>query len=277
MQYFDGRQLSELITAEGQLDPVRALNIARQVAEALAAAHAAGIIHRDIKSSNILVGEGDKVKVTDFGLATCMASEGKRITQTGAYLGTPEYSSPEQCESTELDGRSDIYSLGVVLYEMLTGRVPFEAATPLKLFDRIVREAPEPISRVQPGLPKELSALVGKMLAKRRDDRPATAEELLSAMRRVRAALGSWKRGPGTGLRRPVSSRGAWQRLVVAAASIVVLGLVAFAAYKLSRNNGQTPNADPAQPVATPLPSPPRPRPWSLRRRARTWAWSFSI
>jgi TolB-like protein/predicted Ser/Thr protein kinase len=257
MQYFDGRQLSDLIAAEGRLEPPRALNIVRQVAEALAAAHAAGIIHRDIKSSNILVSDGDRVKVTDFGLATCIASEGKRITQTGAYLGTPEYSSPEQCEGTELDGRSDIYSLGVVLYEMLTGRVPFEAATPLKLFERIAHEAPEPISRVQPGLPKELSTLVNKMLAKRRDDRPATAEELLSAMRRVRVALGSWKRGPGTGLRRPVGARGFRTQLLAAAAVLVALGLAFAGIYRYAKGPGQAPSAGPTAPVAVPAPKPP--------------------
>jgi|GEM_PF-1087853 len=258
MQYFDGRPLSDLIASEGRLEPLRALNIARQVAEALAAAHAAGIVHRDIKSSNILVGEGDKVKVTDFGLATCVASEGKRITQTGAYLGTPEYSSPEQCEGTELDGRSDMYSLGVVLYEMLTGKVPFEAATPLKLFDRIVHEAPEPLSRVQPGLPRELSSLVGKMLAKSRDERFSTAEELLSAMRRVRVALGSWKRGPGTGLRRPVRLQGRWPRLAAAAGSVLLLAAVGGLIFHLSRSGREQPQVEPVvQPV---LPAPQSPK-----------------
>ncbi len=261
MQYFDGQPLSDLISDEGRIEPARALNVARQVAEALAAAHAAGIIHRDIKSSNILVASDDRVKVADFGLATCIAGEGRRITQTGAYLGTPEYSSPEQCEGAELDGRSDIYSLGVVLYEMLTGRVPFEAPTPLKLFDRIVHEAPEPLSRVQAGLPRELCALVGRMLAKRREDRPATAEELLSAMRRVRVALGSGKRGPGTGLRRPVASRGAGFRLAAAAASILLLGAVAFATYRFTRDGGTTPPTDPGRQAVAPIPVTPSPSP----------------
>ena len=261
MQYFDGQPLSELISDAGRIEPARALNVARQVAEALAAAHAAGIIHRDIKSSNILVASDDRVKVADFGLATCIAGEGRRITQTGAYLGTPEYSSPEQCEGAELDGRSDIYSLGVVLYEMLTGRVPFEAPTPLKLFDRIVHEAPEPLSRVQAGLPRELCALVGRMLAKRREDRPATAEELLSAMRRVRVALGSGKRGPGTGLRRPVASRGAGFRLAAAAASMLLLGAVAFATYRFTHDGGATPPTDPGRQAVAPVPVTPSPSP----------------
>jgi len=270
MQYFDGRPLSELISAEGRLDPPQALEIARQVAEGLVAAHAAGIVHRDIKSSNILVGDGDKVKVTDFGLATCAASEKNRITQTGAYLGTPEYSSPEQCEGAELDGRSDIYSLGVVLYEMLTGRVPFEAATPLKLFERIAHEAPEPISRVQPGLPKELSALVGKMLAKRREDRHAGAEELLSAIRRARAGLGTWRRGAGTASRRPVGTRqlrGAGAQLVAAAAALALLVAAGLGIYFYARGGGKAPAVQPAQPTVpigpqTPVVTPaPRPAP----------------
>ena len=262
MQYFESEPLSDLVEREGKLDPGRAVEITRQVAEALSAAHAAGIIHRDIKSSNILIDAQDRVKVTDFGLATSMSQDRNRITETGAYLGTPAYSSPEQCESGDLDARSDIYSLGVVLYEMLTGSVPFEARTPLKLFDKIVHEQPPAVSRVVPGLPRELTALVNKMLAKKREKRHGSAEELLSALRRVRVALGSWKRDPATGRRRAVSRRGGRVELIAAAAVMLVLLTIGGAI--LWRGGGDddqprrpNPVGDPAPPDArTPTPAP---------------------
>ncbi len=239
MQYIDGEALSEMIAREGHLDPLRALEITAQVTEALGAAHAAGLIHRDIKSSNILISAEGKVKVTDFGLATSMGSDRNRITETGAYLGTPEYSSPEQCEGYELDGRSDIYSLGVVLYEMLSGKVPFEARTPLKLFDKIVHEQPQAVSKIIPGLPREVTGLVEKMLAKARENRHASAEELLSAIRRVRMALGRPKRGAGTGRRRPVSRRGFRRRsrieLLVAGLAAVLLLVAAAGIWDYAR------------------------------------------
>jgi TolB-like protein len=199
------------------------------------------------------------VKVTDFGLATSMASDRSKITETGAYLGTPEYSSPEQCEGYELDGRSDIYSLGVVLYEMLTGNVPFEANTPLKLFDRIVHEEPVSITKAVPGLPREVNQLVGKMLEKDPEKRYASAEQLLSALRRVRVALGSWKRGAGTGRRRPISgrySRGQ-RRGELIAAGVIIAMLIGAAIGIWRPTAGDDEQQGPRPPASrTPTPTP---------------------
>jgi len=183
MQYVDAKPLSKIISEE-ELDHRWSLSVVKQVAEALGHAHEAGIVHRDIKPSNIMVDEKGRARVMDFGLAKQLASD-KKITHTGSYIGTPEYSSPEQCETVELDGRSDIYSLGVVFYEMLAGRVPFSAQTPLKLFEKICYDEPEPISRVAAGVPKEVAKLLGKMMAKEREDRYQDCAELVADIEKI--------------------------------------------------------------------------------------------
>ncbi|OHB77242.1 MAG: hypothetical protein A2Z34_05025 [Planctomycetes bacterium RBG_16_59_8] len=141
-------------------------------------AHEAGIIHRDIKPNNIMIDRQGKVKVMDFGLARSIIRSAS-VTQTGTYLGTPTYSSPEQCESSEIDGRSDIYSLGVVLYEMLSGRVPYEAETPFAIFKKIVDEDPIPLEKLNPTLSPQTIRFVQQMMAKKREDRYQTMAEVI--------------------------------------------------------------------------------------------------
>jgi serine/threonine protein kinase len=229
MQYVDGESLDELIKREGRLKPLKALTIAASIAEALGSAHSSGIVHRDIKSSNVLIRSDGKIKVTDFGLATLMDDSRGRITQTGAYLGTPEYSSPEQCEGGEVDGRSDIYSLGVVLYEMLSGRVPFEARTPLKLFKQIAYELPPAIEELVPSLPNEICNLLEKMLQKKREKRHQDCSGLLADIDRARESLGATKkRGRTKQRRRRGRSRGGTsKRKMLGALALVVILLSA--------------------------------------------------
>jgi TolB-like protein len=163
------------------------LKIAKGVANALAYAHSHGLIHRDIKPENIMLDKEGKVVVMDFGLAKKITSQKEKLTQTGTYIGTPEYSSPEQCETQNLDHRTDIYSLGVVLYEMLTGKLPFSAETPLGLFKKILSETPVPPSNLNPKISKRVESLIMSMLEKEADKRPQSAEEVISEITEILA------------------------------------------------------------------------------------------
>jgi len=176
MEYVEGRDLAAILHDERPLDPRRAARIAEQVADTLAAAHAAGIVHRDIKPGNIMVTPQGQVKVLDFGIARL--SDGVTLTQTASVLGTAPYMSPEQAMGQSADARSDIYSLGCVLYEMLTGKPPFMGDVAAAVLHQHVRVAAKPPSQLNPAVPPALDALVMQMLAKSPDDRPQTAAEV---------------------------------------------------------------------------------------------------
>src|SRR5262249_9258108 len=128
MRYVEGRSLREVLEREGPLPWPRALKIVRQVAEGLAQAHEAGVVHRDLKPANVLVDELDNAFITDFGVARSVTQGG--LTRDGAVVGTPDYLSPEQISGAPLDGRSDVYALGILLFELLSGELPFRAGTP---------------------------------------------------------------------------------------------------------------------------------------------------
>jgi serine/threonine-protein kinase len=176
MELVEGKSLADLLREHEPLEPDRAARIAEQVADTLVAAHAAGIVHRDIKPGNIMVEPGDRVKVLDFGIAR--TADGVTLTQTASVLGTAPYMAPEQAMGNPADARSDIYSLGCVLYEMLTGQPPFMADLPAAVLHQHVRVAPKPPSQRNPAVPPTLDALVMEMLAKRPEDRPQTAAEV---------------------------------------------------------------------------------------------------
>jgi len=187
MEYLRGVDLAVLLVKDFPFTPQRILDILGQVAGALVEAHAQGVIHRDLKPENIMVektrGGRDFVKVLDFGLAQIIAPGTKtqeRLTDTGLICGTPEYMSPEQARGEDLDPRSDIYSLGVILYQMLTGRLPFEAPNPIDIVTRHLQDRPEPPRRVRPDLEisREMEAICLRALQKRRGDRFPTAAAL---------------------------------------------------------------------------------------------------
>lgn len=183
MELLEGKSLREVLAREAPLDTARSVSLMLQISAAVAAAHEAGIIHRDLKPGNIFVVQRKHappiVKVLDFGIAKLATErdgrEVKNITQTGVMIGTPRYMSPEQCDGAELAPASDVYSLGVILYEMLTGTTPFSGPTPLAVALKHSSEKPRPPRELAPAVPQALEALVLRALEKKPENRPADA------------------------------------------------------------------------------------------------------
>jgi eukaryotic-like serine/threonine-protein kinase len=175
MELVTGRTLSEQLTAYGPLDPGEACRIAAEVAGALAVAHGAGLVHRDIKPANIMLTGAGGVKVVDFGIARAQA--GEALTRAGAVLGSPAYMAPEQITGGQVDARTDLYSLGVALYEMLTGTPPFAGDDQFAVLQRHLSEIPTPPSALRPGISGQIDQVVAQLLAKDPGARPQTAED----------------------------------------------------------------------------------------------------
>jgi eukaryotic-like serine/threonine-protein kinase len=189
MEFVTGQTLADVLQGRGALAPGQAVGIASAVASALGHAHRKGIVHRDVKPANVMITPSGAVKVMDFGIARAVDSD--TLTQTAAILGTATYFAPEQARGEPVDSRSDIYALGVVLYEMLTGRPPFVADSPVAVAYLHVREEPTPPSRLKPEIGSGLEAAVLRALAKNRSARYQTAEELVSDLERGRTSRAS--------------------------------------------------------------------------------------
>ncbi len=182
MQLVDGVSLEEKLRRTGPLTVEQVLRIGAQTAEGLAAAHRQGLVHRDIKPANILLENGvERVKITDFGLAR--AVDDASLTQSGVIAGTPQYMSPEQAAGGGVDARSDLFSLGSVLYAMCTGRPPFRGRSALSVLRRVADDEPRPVRELAPGVPDWLEAIIARLHAKRAEDRFASAAEVADLLR----------------------------------------------------------------------------------------------
>jgi CheY-like chemotaxis protein len=185
MEFVEGITLRELLDTRGRLDLAPTLAIATQLAQSLAAAHEQGVIHRDIKPQNLLLDGSGVLKVMDFGIAR-VAGQNTGLTETGMVVGTPAYMAPEQMLGEEVDARADLYAAGVVLYECLTGRLPFHADSAMALIAKHLGEEPTPPDQLNPEIPAPVAALILRLLAKRAEDRPVDARALGEALAGLR-------------------------------------------------------------------------------------------
>jgi len=238
MEHVEGRTLREILDA-GPLAVDEALGYARQAAAALAAAHAAGIVHRDLKPQNLMLTAGGQLKILDFGLAHVASGEAdsaspteERLTAFGTVLGTPGYMSPEQAEGRPIDARTDVFSLGIILYEMLTGKMPFRGTSVAGVLYAIVHHVPEPVARLRPELSRDVTDMLDTMLRKDPQQRFASGEEVLGALSGASAPSGTARHAQA---RAGLARHRAW---VVAIAILLGIGAVAGVLWKKRASDG---------------------------------------
>ncbi len=220
MEFLDEKSLADVLTENAKLTVKQVISIGIQLARALDHAHRRGIVHRDVKPGNILLMEkGQTVKITDFGIARLDSSDDLQKTNAGTILGTPRYMSPEQAAGLAVDGRSDLFSLGVILYELLTGKKAFDSNNVATLVFQIMHKDPTPIRTLSPDVPIGLQRIVAKLLAKRADHRFQTGAELAEAFGRELASIAAQEEEASRN--KFVSLRVKWAALVGSAIAIV--------------------------------------------------------
>jgi hypothetical protein len=267
MPLLEGETLAARLKRDKALPPAEVVRLGREMADGLAAAHAAGLIHRDVKPSNVWLEAGTgRVKLLDFGLVREEGSAGG-LTGEGAILGTPAYMAPEQIDGPDVDGRADLFSLGCVLYHLLTGRAPFPGKTLREVLRATAATEPAPPRSVNAAVPGPLSDLVVSLLAKDRDKRPGSARGVAEALCRMEAempqpeAAATTDEPPPTATRPPRPARErvlaarSWRRLALAAALVLLLGAGALAAW-LAWGGRASPGGEGGE-SAGPPPTPP--------------------
>ena len=231
LEWVDGRPLREILAEEGKLDPERAIHIACSVCEALDYLHANGVVHRDLKPENIMVGLGDRIKLIDFGIAGQSGARRLTFAKLSQVLGTPDYISPEQVKGKRGDGRSDIYALGVMLYEMLTGKTPFQGPSALAIMNDRLLNNPVPPREIDPTIPPEVQEVIYRAIERDPKNRYATAREMAWDLEHLdqvgvtdRAELVNWKKRKSSLLRTVAFYA------MLAMIPVVILGLLFYVA-----------------------------------------------
>lgn len=258
MEFVPGKDLQTLILEEGRIPPDRAIGILRQICQGTQAAHEQGIVHRDLKSQNIIVGARDVVSILDFGLARGSVDE--KLTQEAVVLGTPHYISPEQAMGQPADARSDLYSIGIIAFEMLSGVLPFTADSALGIAMKQISEPVPGNLSLYPEIPQRLREVVHRALAKRREERPTSAAILDAAFARAAG-------GPGTAT--PDDDADAMARAIDAALGVLASSAPTARAHARLRPRDRTVLERPRRPARSGRP-PVRRRPSRCRRRAGT-------
>jgi len=238
MEYVPGQDLRALIRQTGQLTVGKAITIGKEISEGLAEAHKQGIVHRDLKPSNIIIDRAGGARIMDFGIARSMAVKSR--TGAGVMIGTPEYMSPEQVEGKDVDQRSDIYSLGIILYEMLTGRAPFEGDTPFIVGVKQKSETPKNPKLLNPNIPGDLSGVILKCLEKDKADRYPAATDLRAELERVEKGLPTTERTAAE--RRPLTSKEITvkfqpRKLIIPALGVIVIVVAAVIFWPKKESN----------------------------------------
>ena len=252
MEYLDGKSLQEELKEGGPLEIRRVLSLARQTVKGLQAAAEQGIIHRDVKPSNLVLNGDGTLKVTDFGLAKHSVADSD-LTSSTVFIGTADYLSPERASGEAVDMRSDIYSLGATLYELLTGRKPFEGATPLIVITKHLREVVRPPRELRPDLPYPVQFLLLHMMAKRRENRPQNYEVLLSLLERLDEIEPlQVAEAPEPPPSEQVPQARSWGMRVVGGVAVALLAVLFWSA--MSRESASRPDAAPAPGVDAPPP-----------------------
>jgi len=227
MEYISGQDLKGLIRQTGQLTVGKTISIAKQICEGLAEAHNLGVVHRDLKPSNIMIDRGGNARIMDFGIARAIKE--KSITGSGVMIGTPEYMSPEQVEGKEVDQRSDIYSLGIILYEMLTDREPFEGDTPLTVGVKQKSETPKDPKDFNERIPDDFNQLILKCLEKEKENRYQNADELKSELERLEQGLPTAERvEPKKKITasKEITVTIGWKKLLIPAVAVLALSVI---------------------------------------------------
>jgi eukaryotic-like serine/threonine-protein kinase len=256
-EFVDGENLKQLVNREGRLPVDRAVELAVQIARGLSFAHANGYVHRDVKPQNVLLNGDGEAKVTDFGIARSLDVK-HGVTQTGTVLGTSDYIAPEQAQGQRVDEHTDVYSLGIVLFELLTGELPFSGENFVAVAMKHINEPPPPVSTLRPEVPPRLDAAVARALAKRPEDRFATmadfGRELEACLQEMHAPGGAETMVIAPPAQAP--RRHGRRRRTPVAALLVVAGLaaaIAALAVFLVRDNGNSPSGSPPANGSAPI------------------------